>query len=176
MIRLGAMLGLGGLQGLIGWWMVKSGFKEKPDYQNRPRVSVYRLFTHLNMAILLYGGLFWNGLTLVRKPQQQVLQLSHLAGNSAMRKLSIGLLHFIAFNIMSGAIVAGIDAGKVFLTNQIHHIYILFNYFKFLMFPFSFSLKQGFNTWPDMDGKMIPDGLMKRDPWYNNFFENRVLV
>lgn len=63
-----------------------------------------------------------------------------------MRKLSIGLLHFIAFNIMSGAIVAGIDAGK------------------------------GFNTWPDMDGKMIPDGLMKRDPWYNNFFENRVLV
>jgi len=32
MIRLGAMLGLGGLQGLIGWWMVKSGFKEKPDY------------------------------------------------------------------------------------------------------------------------------------------------
>ncbi|EAS07659.1 cytochrome C oxidase assembly protein COX15, putative (macronuclear) [Tetrahymena thermophila SB210] len=144
--RLTAMLGLGGLQGLIGWWMVKSGFEQKPDYQTKPRVSVYRLFTHLNMAIVLYGALLWNGLTLIRKPQQQALQLSHLAGTKTMRGLGIGLLHFVALNIMSGAIVAGIDAGK------------------------------GFNTWPDMNGQMIPDGLMKRDPWYLNFFENRVLV
>lgn len=93
--------------------MVKSGLKEKPDYQNRPRVSVYRLFTHLNMAVLLYSGLVWNGLTLVRKPQQAALSLSNIKSNSTMRILCIGLLHFIALNIMSGAVVAGIDAGKV---------------------------------------------------------------
>jgi len=32
------LFAFGGLQGLIGWWMVKSGLNEKPDYQTRPRV------------------------------------------------------------------------------------------------------------------------------------------
>lgn len=66
--RLLALLALGGTQGAIGWWMVKSGMKEKPDYQSRPRVSPYRLSVHLNTALVIYGGLFWNGLTLWRKP------------------------------------------------------------------------------------------------------------
>lgn len=48
--------------------MVKSGLKEKPDYLKKPSVSVYRLMFHLNTALLIYGGLVWNGLTLLRKP------------------------------------------------------------------------------------------------------------
>jgi cytochrome c oxidase assembly protein subunit 15 len=66
--RLLALLGLGGMQGFIGWWMVKSGLKEKPEYQNRPRVSPYRLMTHLLMATTLYSGLIWNSFSLLIKP------------------------------------------------------------------------------------------------------------
>ena len=66
--RLIALLGLGGLQGLIGWWMVKSGLKEQPEYQNRPRVSPYRLATHLSLATVLYSGLLWNSFNLLIKP------------------------------------------------------------------------------------------------------------
>ena len=79
--RLFILLSIGGLQGLIGWWMVKSGMKDKPDYQVRPRVSVYRLFVHLNMALIIYTGLFWNGLTLLRKPQELLLTPKALAGS-----------------------------------------------------------------------------------------------
>ena len=66
--RLLLLLGLGALQGGIGWWMVKSGLKEKPDYQNRPRVSPYRLSAHLMMAITLYSGLLWHSFSLLIKP------------------------------------------------------------------------------------------------------------
>jgi len=62
------LFALGGTQGLIGWWMVKSGMKDKPEYQNKPRVSVYRLLVHLNTALVIYGGLVWNALTVLRKP------------------------------------------------------------------------------------------------------------
>ena len=66
--RLLGLLGLGALQGGIGWWMVKSGLKEKPDYQNRPRVSPYRLMTHLMLATTIYSGLLWQSFSLLVKP------------------------------------------------------------------------------------------------------------
>lgn len=58
--RLLLLFGLGGLQGGIGYWMVKSGIKEKAEYQSRPRVSPYRLSLHLMMATFIYTGLLWN--------------------------------------------------------------------------------------------------------------------
>lgn len=66
--RLFGLLLLGGTQGAIGWWMVKSGLKEKPEYQDRPRVSPYRLMTHLGMATVLYSGLIYNAFKLLIKP------------------------------------------------------------------------------------------------------------
>lgn len=66
--RLLGLLGLGGMQGMIGWWMVKSGLKEKPEYQDRPRVSPYRLMTHLMMATMIYSGVLYNAFTLLIKP------------------------------------------------------------------------------------------------------------
>ena len=66
--RMLALLGLGALQGGIGWWLVKSGLNEKPDYQSRPRVSPYRLMTHLMMATTIYSGLIWNAFALLVKP------------------------------------------------------------------------------------------------------------
>ena len=77
---------------------------------------------HLNTAILIYSILFWNGLNLLRKPQEKILTQSTLNTSLSVRGKMIGILHFIVFNIVTGVTVAGIDAGKVF------------------------------NTWPDMNG------------------------
>eukprot|EP01083_Nonionella_stella_P233659 823031_1 len=62
--RLGVLFALGFSQGLIGWWMVKSGLEEAGNntYNNLPRVSPYRLATHLGFAFILYIGLLYNGM------------------------------------------------------------------------------------------------------------------
>jgi len=51
--------------------MVKSGLEKKPDYHTSPKVSVYRLFVHLNMAILIFSLLFWNSMTLLGSPAEK---------------------------------------------------------------------------------------------------------
>lgn len=53
-------------QGLLGWYMVKSGLEEKPESYDIPRVSQYRLSAHLGSALLLYCASLWTGLTLLR--------------------------------------------------------------------------------------------------------------
>ena len=97
--RLLGLLALGGMQGLIGWWMVKSGLKEKPEYQNRPRVSPYRLATHLSMATILYSGLIWNSFNLLIKPTEvdagDVAKLKYLRG---LRITGIILIKCLIFN------------------------------------------------------------------------------
>uniref|UniRef100_A0A8R1EL47 Uncharacterized protein n=1 Tax=Caenorhabditis japonica TaxID=281687 RepID=A0A8R1EL47_CAEJA len=55
-------------QGGIGWWMVKSGLDPSQNSSDVPRVSQYRLATHLTMAFALYSIFFWNGLTHLVKP------------------------------------------------------------------------------------------------------------
>ena len=52
-------------QGLLGWYMVKSGLEEKPESHDVPRVSQYRLSAHLGSALLLYCASLWTGLQLV---------------------------------------------------------------------------------------------------------------
>jgi heme a synthase len=94
--------------------MVKSGFKDKPEYQMRPRVSTYRLFVHLGTALVLYSNLLWNALTLLRNSSMKNVTPANLASMLRGRRLAGALLHFVAFNLISGAMVAGIDAGKVF--------------------------------------------------------------
>lgn len=103
MARLGIMGGLGLTQGLVGWWMVRSGFEQpKPSYQAKPRVSTYRLMVHLSLALSLYSLLLWHGVSLIRKPVH--LSLTPENYNSAMkiRGLSIGLIHLVAINLISG--------------------------------------------------------------------------
>ena len=55
-VRCLILLALGGLQGLIGWWMVSSGLSERVD------VAPERLATHLGLAFLIFAGLIWTGL------------------------------------------------------------------------------------------------------------------
>ena len=63
--RLGLLFGLGGTQGLIGWWMVRSGLEVDPDQKKEIRVSPYRLATHLGMAFTTFTLLLWTGNPLV---------------------------------------------------------------------------------------------------------------
>lgn len=66
-VRLGGLFCLGGLQGLIGWWMVKSGIHKKADYHTQPSVSTYRLITHNGMALGLYSAILYHSLVLLKK-------------------------------------------------------------------------------------------------------------
>ena len=61
------LLALGGLQGALGWYMVKSGLDHSTFEENNsvPRVSHFRLTSHLLAAIALYTGLFWTGMVLL---------------------------------------------------------------------------------------------------------------
>lgn len=114
--RMLGLLLLGGSQGLIGWWMVRSGLLSKPNYQTKPRVSVYRLFVHLNTAIGIFSILLWNGLTLTRGTAEIVWKSVHENNMLKSRKLGMIAIHFLAATIAAGSIVAGIDGGKVFNT------------------------------------------------------------
>ena len=95
-LRLGVLLVLGGMQGVIGWWMVKSGLV------NDPAVSQYRLATHLSMALLILALLVWTALDL--RDGRAPAPKGHIAG-------VIGIL---AITIIAGAFVAGMDAGKLY--------------------------------------------------------------
>ncbi len=94
----------GGLQGLIGWWMVKSGLVDQPD------VSHYRLTVHLGMAFVIFAGLIWAALDLLAK--QPPLRSSPREG----RIWSWLILTMIFLQVCSGALVAGLDAGLVYNT------------------------------------------------------------
>jgi heme a synthase len=126
---------LGGAQGIIGWWMVKSGLIDRPD------VSHYRLTIHLGLAVLLYIALLWVALGQFRSKIAIV--------NSAMlvrSKWAMVLLFMVYGTLLSGGIVAGLNAGSQF------------------------------NTFPMMNGHFIPDGLFIQSPWYKNLTENLMTV
>jgi len=105
--RLVVMFFLGGLQGLLGWYMVKSGLVSNPN------VSQYRLTAHLLSAILIYGFVLWTILNLAFPAPYLRLAESGAAG---WRKASLGLLALVLVTIASGGFVAGLDAGMIFNT------------------------------------------------------------
>jgi cytochrome c oxidase assembly protein subunit 15 len=105
--RLTIMFVLGGLQGLLGWYMVKSGLV------SNPHVSQYRLSAHLLSAILIYGFILWTIFNLVTTSEYRRLAESSAAG---WRKLSLGLITLVLITIVSGGFVAGLKAGSIFNT------------------------------------------------------------
>lgn len=102
--KLVIMFLLGGLQGLLGWYMVKSGLVDKPH------VSQYRLTAHLSAALLIYGFIFWVALDLLRS--QRFADTSHVF----LRRFGIFVTASICIMIVSGGFVAGTKAGFVFNT------------------------------------------------------------
>ncbi len=94
---------LGGMQGVIGWWMVKSGLVDRPD------VSHLRLTVHLGMAFLLYVLLLWTGLTHLRnRPVCKQFKIRYRTG--------FALIVLVYTTVLSGGLVAGLNAGAQFNT------------------------------------------------------------
>ncbi|GMR21482.1 MAG: COX15/CtaA family protein [Gammaproteobacteria bacterium] len=101
--RLVIMFFLGGLQGLLGWYMVKSGLVDKPH------VSQYRLTAHLSTALLIYGFILWVGCSLFFTQTRGTI-------TPALQRFSLGVTAVISIMILSGGFVAGTKAGFVFNT------------------------------------------------------------
>jgi cytochrome c oxidase assembly protein subunit 15 len=97
------ILGMGALQGFLGWWMVKSGLVKNPD------VDHVRLAIHLTTAFLTFAVTFWVALEQMY-PQRPVI--SH----SGIRQWSLGLLVVLLVQIVYGAFVAGLNAGFILNT------------------------------------------------------------
>lgn len=119
---LGISLGIG-FQGFIGWWMVKSGLKDDlfaPG--SHPRVSQYRLTTHLGAAFCVYTAMLWSGLAILRdraflaNPKAALEQLTarQSPALSVFRKSVAGLALLVFTTAMTGGLVAGLDAGMIY--------------------------------------------------------------
>ncbi|KAI1380179.1 COX15-CtaA-domain-containing protein [Hypoxylon crocopeplum] len=113
-----------GFQGFIGWWMVKSGLKDDlfaPG--SHPRVSQYRLATHLAAAFVCYSWMLLAGLGVLRTrrllladPASAAKTIAALQ-NPAIRpfRRSVTALTVLVFTtVLSGALVAGLDAGLIY--------------------------------------------------------------
>mmetsp|Transcript_13283 Transcript_13283/g.22544 ORF Transcript_13283/g.22544 Transcript_13283/m.22544 type:complete len:186 (-) Transcript_13283:816-1373(-) len=75
-ITLSSLFVLGGIQGAIGWWMVKSGLVDKNktgEVDKTPRVSPYRLSVHAGFAYFLYGICLWQSMNILRRPQESIV-------------------------------------------------------------------------------------------------------
>ncbi|XP_023142203.1 cytochrome c oxidase assembly protein COX15 homolog [Amphiprion ocellaris] len=141
----GKVLGLCGFvffQGLLGWYMVKSGLEEKPESYDIPRVSQYRLSAHLGSALLLYCASLWTGLTLML-PAHKMAETKRLM---QLRRFAKGTGGLVFLTALSGAFVAGLDAGLVY------------------------------NSFPKMGERWVPDDLLAFSPTLKNFFENPTTV
>jgi cytochrome c oxidase assembly protein subunit 15 len=128
--RMAGLFVLGGLQGGVGWLMVKSGLVDRPE------VSQYRLAAHLGLAVLLYAALLWTTLTL-NDPGRPL---------SALGRWAAAFAGLVVLTMLAGAFVAGLDAGLAY------------------------------NTFPLMDGHLVPPGLGLLEPGWRNVFENVTTV
>jgi cytochrome c oxidase assembly protein subunit 15 len=93
------LLGLGGLQGFFGWFMVKSGLIDNPD------VSHFRLALHLTTAFITFAYTFWVALDLIY-PEKREAQKS-------LRTIARYALAFLLLQIIYGGFVAGLNAGLI---------------------------------------------------------------
>jgi len=140
----GALLGF---QGLLGWYMVKSGL----DHDNFlgpcdvPRVSQYRLAAHLSSAVVLYSFLFWNAKSIL-KPSLTWAQGQVTPAMVGFRKLVIASKAMAFITLVSGAFVAGLDAGLVY------------------------------NSFPKFADRWIPEDILAFSPALRNITENPTTV
>lgn len=130
---------LGGAQGAIGWWMVHSGLSG-----DMVRVASYRLAMHLGLAFAILGFLAWYVLQLSR-PESALLR-ARRAGEVKLFSMTTGLLHLAFVQVLLGALVAGIDAGRMY------------------------------TGWPTMGGEWIPTEIWDATLGWRNVFENPALV
>jgi len=93
------LLTLGGFQGFLGWYMVKSGLVDRPD------VSHYRLALHLTTAFITFSFALWIALDIKYPSKKEV--------NTSLRNLIRITFVLLILQIIWGAFVAGLDAGFI---------------------------------------------------------------
>lgn len=93
------LLGLGGLQGFFGWFMVKSGLIDNPD------VSHFRLALHLTTAFITFSYTFWVALDLIYPEKKKA--------EKSLRNIARYALAFLLLQIIYGGFVAGLNAGLI---------------------------------------------------------------
>ena len=93
---------LGGMQGVLGWYMVKSGLVDNPH------VSQYRLTAHLIAAFLIYAYMFWVAMDLLYR--------SNDGHRHSWYIKTLGLTGLVTVTVLSGGFVAGLKAGLVYNT------------------------------------------------------------
>ena len=132
---------LGGIQGAIGWWMVSSGL-----HGHMIAVASYRLAIHLGMAFTILGFIAWYAFSLGRSETD--LMTARRSREGRLFTIATVLMGLLLLQILLGALVAGIDAGR------------------------------NFPTWPDMNGHLFPVDAFTVDGkvTWRAFFENPGLV
>jgi cytochrome c oxidase assembly protein subunit 15 len=130
--RLAGIFVLGGLQGALGWYMVKSGLVDDP------KVSQYRLTAHLSLAFAIYAAMLWTALNLLSGKVE--------GGSVRLQRLGWIVTMLVAYMIFTGGFVAGLRAGLAY------------------------------NTFPLMNGHLVPPEIFSIEPWYLNFFNNMATV
>ena len=139
--RLAGFSSLVVFQGFLGWYMVKSGLEDKPESNDIPRVSQYRLAAHLGSAFVLYLSMFKTSLDILVPVEHSM--------SPALRKIrwwSGGVAGLAFVTALSGAFVAGLDAGLVY------------------------------NSYPKFADRWVPSDLIVFSPTWKNFFENTTTV
>jgi len=115
--------------------------------ETRVSVSQYRLAIHLGVALILLVAIFWTALEYLRLPSSANEKAGRSTPSQAMRARGIAswpivIAILVYFQMLLGALVAGLHAGFIY------------------------------NTWPLMDGRVVPEDALAQSPWWINFFEN----
>ena len=101
--RLAGLFVLGGLQGVLGWYMVKSGLA------HRIEVSQYRLAAHLLAAVVIYAAMLWVALDLLWPS----VAIGSDRRQAKLRRAATAVLGLIVLTLVAGAFVAGTRAGYI---------------------------------------------------------------
>jgi cytochrome c oxidase assembly protein subunit 15 len=134
--KLAAIFVLGGLQGAMGWYMVKSGLVDDP------RVSPFRLTAHLGLAFVILAAMQWVAMSLLfpaPPPRDD-------ASARSARRWAWAVAWLVFAMVLTGGFVAGIRAGFAY------------------------------NTFPLMNGHVVPPEILMLEPWWRNFFWNMATV
>ena len=134
-LKLAGIFLLGGLQGAMGWYMVKSGLVDDP------RVSQFRLTAHLGIALLILAAMLWTALDVLHPDRT-----AHGAPRRRLGNFAAALAVLIFLMALSGGFVAGIRAGFAY------------------------------NTFPLMNGHLVPPEILSLEPWWDNLFNNMATV
>jgi cytochrome c oxidase assembly protein subunit 15 len=100
--RLAGIFVLGGLQGAMGWYMVKSGLVDDP------RVSQFRLTAHLGLALVIHAAMLWVAVGLLGGARGAV--------PAGLRRAAVAFVALVFAMALTGGLVAGIRAGSAYNT------------------------------------------------------------